>query len=109
SGLVYGHTSKLGERSLLLQDIARRRSSLEEQPDKFEELGSTEAKVLIGDWKDSKVFAEGGEAGLSEVEEAERQKRASQEHQARMLTTARNSGLQDELTDKWYMFRSWRV
>ncbi|KAF9284537.1 hypothetical protein BGZ88_009928 [Linnemannia elongata] len=53
--------------------------------DKFEELGSTEAKALVGEWKASKGPAEGGEAGMSEAEEAERRKKASQERQARML------------------------
>ncbi|KAF9932455.1 hypothetical protein FBU30_008158 [Linnemannia zychae] len=53
--------------------------------DKFLELGSTEAKSMVSDWKASKGPAEGGEGGLSEAEEAERRKKASQERQARML------------------------
>ncbi|KAI1315623.1 hypothetical protein EDD11_000575 [Mortierella claussenii] len=52
---------------------------------KFEELGSTEAKAIVGQWKASKGPSEHEDAGTSEMEEAERRKKANQERQARIM------------------------
>ncbi|KAG0369200.1 hypothetical protein BGZ54_000069 [Gamsiella multidivaricata] len=52
---------------------------------KFEELGSTEAKAIVGQWKASKSPSESEESGTSEMEEAERKKKANQERQARIM------------------------
>ncbi|KAF9169045.1 hypothetical protein BGX20_010877 [Mortierella sp. AD010] len=52
---------------------------------KFEELGSTEAKTIVGQWKASKGFTENEEFGTSEMEEAERKKKANQERQAKIM------------------------
>ncbi|KAF9983097.1 hypothetical protein BGZ65_002187 [Modicella reniformis] len=52
---------------------------------KFEELGSTEAKAIVGQWKASKGPSENEESGTSELEEAERKKKANQERQARIM------------------------
>ncbi|KAF8975801.1 hypothetical protein BGZ46_008847 [Entomortierella lignicola] len=52
---------------------------------KFEELGSTEAKTIVGRWKTSKGLTENEEFGTSEMEEAERKKKANQERQAKIM------------------------
>ncbi|KAF9180948.1 hypothetical protein BGZ51_005784 [Haplosporangium sp. Z 767] len=52
---------------------------------KFEEIGSTEAKAIVGQWKASKGLTESDESGTSEMEEAERRKKANQERQARVM------------------------
>ncbi|KAG0208840.1 hypothetical protein BGX28_000315 [Mortierella sp. GBA30] len=52
---------------------------------KFEELGSTEAKAAVGQWKASKGITETDDLGTSEMEEAERKKKANQERQARIM------------------------
>ncbi|KAG9323094.1 hypothetical protein KVV02_006809 [Mortierella alpina] len=52
---------------------------------KFEELGSTEAKTLVGQWKASKGITEADDLGTSEMEEAERKKKANQERQAKIM------------------------
>ncbi|KAF9431062.1 hypothetical protein BGZ94_009987 [Podila epigama] len=53
--------------------------------DKFMEIGSTEAKSIVGQWKASKGLSENEESGSSEQAEAERRKRANQERQARIM------------------------
>ncbi|KAF9432410.1 hypothetical protein BGZ76_010843 [Entomortierella beljakovae] len=52
---------------------------------KFEELGSTEAKSIVGQWKASKGPSESEEFGTSDMEEAERKKKANQERQAKIM------------------------
>ncbi|KAF9353814.1 hypothetical protein BGX34_011365 [Mortierella sp. NVP85] len=52
---------------------------------KFLELGSTEAKGIVGQWKASKGPSESEESGTSEMEEAERKKKENQERQARIM------------------------
>ncbi|KAG0230794.1 hypothetical protein B0O80DRAFT_469463 [Mortierella sp. GBAus27b] len=52
---------------------------------KFEELGSTEAKAVVGRWKATKGPSENEDSGMSEMEEAERKKKANQERQAKIM------------------------
>ncbi|KAF9109352.1 hypothetical protein BGX27_007699 [Mortierella sp. AM989] len=52
---------------------------------KFEELGSTEAKTIVSQWKASKGPSENEEFDTSEMEEAERKKKANQERQAKIM------------------------
>ncbi|KAF8927096.1 hypothetical protein BGZ58_010633 [Dissophora ornata] len=52
---------------------------------KFHEIGSTEAKTIVGHWKASKGPSESEDAGTSEMEEAERKKKANQERQAKIM------------------------
>ncbi|KAG0036039.1 hypothetical protein BGZ82_004786 [Podila clonocystis] len=52
---------------------------------KFAEIGSNEAKAIVGQWKASKGLSEGEESGSSEQAEAERKKLANQERQARIM------------------------
>ncbi|KAG0300770.1 hypothetical protein BGZ98_008913, partial [Dissophora globulifera] len=52
---------------------------------KFEELGSAEAKSIVGQWKASKGPSESEESGTSEMEETERKRKANQERQARIM------------------------
>lgn len=52
---------------------------------KFAEIGSNEAKAIVGQWKASKGPSESEESGSSEQAEAERKKLANQERQARIM------------------------
>ncbi|KAF9914580.1 hypothetical protein BX616_007995 [Lobosporangium transversale] len=52
---------------------------------KFEELGSMEAKTIVGQWKASKGLSESEDSGMSEMEEAERRKKANLERQAKIM------------------------
>lgn len=52
---------------------------------KFAEIGSNEAKAIVGQWKASKGPLESEESGSSEQAEAERKKLANQERQARIM------------------------
>ncbi|KAF9580550.1 hypothetical protein BGW38_002748 [Lunasporangiospora selenospora] len=51
---------------------------------KFEELGSTEAKSIVAEWRQSKGPSE-DDASMNELEEAARRKKANQERQAKIM------------------------
>ncbi|KAF9383674.1 hypothetical protein CPC16_008821 [Podila verticillata] len=52
---------------------------------KFAEIGSNEAKAIVGQWKASKGPLESEESGSNEQAEVERKKLANQERQARIM------------------------
>ncbi|KAG0348681.1 hypothetical protein BG004_004502 [Podila humilis] len=77
--------------------------------DKFGEIGSSEAKAIVGEWKAAKGPAETEGPGSSEQAEADRKKLANQERQARIMAQfaqaqksfmSQNEDLYDSDTDE---------